>query len=100
MDKLFDEAATSAKWAIKNAPAVKTLFVKSDVFSNGGANDVQEVAYTVAAGVAYLRELLKRGLTIDEAASQIMFGFSLGANFFLQIAKLRAVRPIWAQIIK
>lgn len=100
LDKLFDEAATSSKWTIKNAPAVKTLFVKSDVFSNGGANDVQEVAYTVAAGVAYLRELLKRGLTIDEAASQIMFGFSMGANFFLQIAKLRAVRPIWAQIVR
>lgn len=100
LDKLFDEAATSAKWAVKNAPAVKTLFVKSNVFSNGGANDVQEVAYTVAAGVAYLRALMERGLTIDEAASQIMFGFSMGANFFMQIAKLRAVRPIWAQIVK
>ena len=100
LDKLYDEAAAVAKWSVKNAPAVKTIFVKSDVFSNGGANDVQEVAYTLAAGVAYLRALLARGLTIDEAASQIMFGFSMGANFFMQIAKLRAVRPIWAQIIK
>ena len=100
LDKLFDEAATSAKWAVKNAPAVKTIFVKSNVFSNGGANDVQEVAYTISTGVAYLRALLERGLTIDEAANQIMFGFSMGANFFMQIAKLRAVRPIWAQIVK
>ncbi|MBR1645272.1 MAG: acyl-CoA mutase large subunit family protein [Selenomonadaceae bacterium] len=100
LDKLYDEAAVVAKWAVKNAPAVKTIFVKSNVFSNGGANDVQEVAYTLATGVAYLRALLERGLTIDEAASQIMFGFSLGANFFMQIAKLRAVRPIWAQIVK
>jgi len=100
LDKLYDEAAKAAKWAVKNAPAVKTIFVKSNVFSNGGANDVQEVAYTLATGVAYLRALLERGLTIDEAASQIMFGFSMGANFFMQIAKLRAVRPIWAQIIK
>ncbi len=100
LDKLFDEAATAAKWTIKNAPEVKTVFVKSNVFSNGGANDIQEVAYTLSAGVAYLRALLERGLTIDEAASQIMFGFSMGANFFMQIAKLRAVRPIWAQIVK
>ncbi len=100
LDKLFDEAAACAKWTVKNAPNVKTIFVKSNVFSNGGANDVQEVAYTIAAGVAYLRALLDRGLTIDEAASQIMFGFSMGANFFMQIAKLRAVRPIWAQIVK
>ena len=100
IDKLFDEAAIAAKWAVKNAPGVKTVFVKSNVFANGGANDVQEVAYTISAGVAYLRALLERGLTIDEAASQIMFGFSMGANFFMQIAKLRAVRPIWAQIVK
>ena len=100
IDKLYDEAAKAAKWAVKNAPEVKTIFVKSNVFSNGGANDVQEVAYTVAAGVAYMRALLERGLTVDEAASQIMFGFSMGANFFMQIAKLRAVRPIWAQIVK
>lgn len=100
LEKLFDEAATCAKWTIKNAPNVKTLFIKSDVFSEGGANDIQEVAYTISAGVAYLRALLERGLTIDEAASQIMFGFSMGANFFMQIAKLRAVRPIWAQIVK
>jgi len=100
LDKLFDEAEAVAKWAVKNAPNVKTIFVKSDVFSDGGANDIQEVAYTIATGVAYLRALLERGLTIDEAASQIMFGFSMGANFFMQIAKLRAVRPIWAQIVK
>ncbi|MBE8949503.1 MAG: acyl-CoA mutase large subunit family protein [Quinella sp. 3Q1] len=100
LEKLYDEAAKAAKWALKNAPELKTIFVKSNVFSNGGANDIQEVAYTISAGVAYLRALLERGLTIDEAASQIMFGFSMGANFFMQIAKLRAVRPIWAQIIK
>lgn len=100
LDKLYDEAAAVAKWAVDNAPNVRTIFVKSNVFSNGGANDVQEVAYTVATGVAYLRALLERGLTIEQAASQIMFGFSMGANFFMQIAKLRAVRPIWAQIVK
>ena len=48
LEKIFDESASLAKWAIKNAPALKTFMVKSDVFSNGGANDVQEVAYTLA----------------------------------------------------
>lgn len=100
LDKLYDEAAAVAKWAIKNAPELKTFMVKSDVFSNGGANDVQEIAYTLSAAVAYIRALLERGLTIEEAAEQIMFGVSAGANFFMQIAKLRAIRPIWAEIIK
>lgn len=100
LDKLYDEAATVAKWAVKNAPELKTFMVKSDVFSNGGANDIQELAYTLSAAVAYLRALLDRGLTIDEAAEQIMFGFSVGANFFMQIAKLRAIRPLWAEVVK
>ena len=100
LDKLYDEAAAAAKWALKNAPELKTLMVTSDVFSLGGANDVQEVAYTLSIATDYMRALMERGLTADEAASQIMFGFSMGANFFMQIAKLRAVRPIWAEIVK
>jgi len=97
---LYCDMAKCAKWAVKYAPGLKTVFVRSDVYSRGGANDVQESAYTLATAVAYLRALLERGLTIDEAAGQIMFGFSMGANFFLQIAKLRALRPLWAQIVE
>lgn len=95
----YDEMAECAKWAVANAPGLRTIMVRSDVYSRGGASDIQEASYTIDTAVTYLRELQKRGLSIDEAASQIMFGFSMGANFFLQIAKLRAMRPIWAQII-
>ena len=100
LESLYCDMAKCAKWAVKHAPGLKTVFVRSDVYSRGGANDVQESAYTLATAVAYLRALLERGLTIDEAAGQIMFGFSMGANFFLQIAKLRALRPLWAQIVE
>ena len=97
---LYDEMAAAAKWALKHAPGLRTVLARSDVYSRGGANDVQETAYTISTAVTYLRELMARGLSIDEAASQIMFQFSMGANFFLQIAKLRAIRPIWAQIVE
>ena len=100
LDAHYDSLAAAARWATANAPRLRTVFVRSDVYSSGGANDVQEVASVLATATAYLRALCERGLTIDEAASQIAFGFSMGANFFLQIAKLRAVRPIWAQIVK
>ena len=100
LEKLYDEMAAAAKWAVANAPELKTVFVNSDVFSNGGANDVQEIAYTLSAAVSYIRAMLERGLTIEQAAEQIQFGISVGANFFMQIAKLRAIRPIWAEIIK
>ena len=99
LDAHYDSLAAAARWATVNAPHMRTVFVRSDVYSNGGANDVQEVASVLATATAYLRALCERGLTIDEAASQIAFAFSMGANFFLQIAKLRAVRPLWAQIV-
>ena len=99
LDAHYDSLAAAARWATANAPHLRTVFVRSDVYSNGGANDVQEVASVLATATAYLRTLCERGLTIDEAASQIAFAFSMGANFFLQIAKLRAVRPLWAQIV-
>ena len=99
LDAHYDSLAAAARWATVNAPHLRTVFVRSDVYSNGGANDVQEVASVLATATAYLRALCERGLTIDEAASQISFAFSMGANFFLQIAKLRAVRPLWAQIV-
>ena len=100
LDTYYDSLAAAARWAVTNAPHLRTVFVRSDVYSSGGANDVQEVAACLATAAAYLRALCERGLTVDEAAGQIAFGFSMGANFFLQIAKLRAVRPIWAQIVK
>ncbi len=100
LEKLYDEMAAGVTWVKEHAPGVKTIFVRSDVFSRGGSNDVQEAAYTLSMAVSYLRALLERGIGIDDAAKQIAFGFSMGANFFLQIAKLRALRPIWAQIVE
>ncbi|WP_196599662.1 methylmalonyl-CoA mutase family protein [Pectinatus frisingensis] len=100
LDELYDEMYACAVWAGKNTPQLRTIMVRSDVFSRGGANDVQEIAYTLSMAVSYLRALLERGLTIKQASGQLFFGFSMGANFFMQIAKLRAVRPIWARIVK
>lgn len=100
LSSLYDEAYIAARWCQKNAPGIKTCMIKSDVFSRGGANDVQEIAYSLSVAVDYMKAMLERGMTADEAAGQIMFVFSMGANFFMQIAKLRAVRPIWAQIVE
>ena len=99
LGQLYDEMAACAKWARANAPKLRTVLVQSDALSRGGANDVQEIAAALATGVAYMRALMARGLSADEAAGQIQFAFSMGANFFLQVAKLRAVRPLWAQIV-
>ena len=92
--------AAAIKWAKKNAPGLRTIFVRSTVFSLGGAESVQEVAYTYAVAVEYVRQMMKRGVDIHDISKAIAFEFNQGANFFMEIAKLRAARQIWANIMK
>ena len=64
-----------------------------------GSSAVQEVAYTLADGIAYVEELLKRGLKIEEFAPRLSFFFDAHNNFFEEIAKFRAARRLWAEIM-
>ncbi|ETJ41726.1 Methylmalonyl-CoA mutase, partial [human gut metagenome] len=84
----------------EQAPELKTVLVSGDVYANGGANDVQEVAYALATAVCYVRQLAQRNIDIHTIARSMMFTFSMGANFFMEIAKLRALRVLWARIME
>ena len=96
----YDDMAETIRWARKNAPGLRTIMPRSEVFSRGGANSVQEVAYTFAMAVEYIREMEKRGISIHDIAQSINFGFNTGEVFFLEIAKVRAAREVWANIMK
>ena len=100
LDTAFDEMAHAVVWAKEQAPELKTVLVSGDVYANGGANDVQEVAYALATAVCYVRQLAQRNIDIHTIAKSMMFTFSLGANFFMEIAKLRALRVLWARIME
>lgn len=100
MDQLMDEAASAIGWAKKAAPALKTILIRGDVYHDGGANAVQELAYSMATAIEYIRAMEARGLDVDSIASSIRFSFSLGANYFMEIAKLRAARIFWSQVVK
>lgn len=100
LDALYDDMAESIKWAKANAPELRTVFVRSEVFTDGGAEAVQEVAYTFAEAVEYIRQMLKRGVSLKDAASSLYFCFNQGTNFFMEIAKLRALRQVWAAIME
>ena len=100
LDTAFDEMAHTVVWAKEQAPELKTVLVSGDVYANGGANDVQEVAYALATAVCYVRQLAQRNIDIHTIAKSMMFTFSLGANFFMEIAKLRALRVLWARIME
>src|SRR5437764_3785816 len=65
-----------------------------------GATAVQERAFTIADGLEYVRAALARGLSIDEFAGRLSFFFAIGMNFFMEVAKLRAARMLWARIMK
>jgi methylmalonyl-CoA mutase len=97
---LYDVMADVTSWAKEAMPNVKTIIVHSEPYHNGGANAVQELAFAFATAVEYLHECLNRGLTIDEAAQRINFSFAIGANVFMEIAKLRAARLVWTNIVK
>src|SRR5206468_714439 len=61
---------------------------------------VQELAFTLAAGLEYVRAALSRNLAIDEFAPRLSFFFGIGMNFFMEVAKLRAARVLWAQLMR
>ncbi len=112
MEDAFNEIAWIITWANKDAstplsmtekgklPRFAILTVNGNLFNDAGGNAVQELAFTFATAVEYIRELLIRGLNIDEIATRISLSYSIGPNFFIEIAKLRAARVLWAKIIK
>ena len=61
---------------------------------------MQELAYTLADGVEYVRTAVASGLEIDKFAPRLSFFFGIGMNFFMEVAKLRAARLLWAQLLK
>ncbi|MDH3652705.1 MAG: methylmalonyl-CoA mutase subunit beta [Myxococcales bacterium] len=88
-----------AMWCSENAPGLRTANVSSDPYDGGGASIVQELAYTIATGIAYLRQLTDAGMSVDAAARQIGFSYAVSSDFFTQVAKLRAARWLWAKVV-
>ncbi len=100
LETAFDEMAHTTAWAKEHIPGLRTILVCGDVYHSGGSNDVQELAYTLTTAIAYVREMQQRGLAIDDIVDRMTFTLSLGANFFMEIAKLKALRMIWSQIME
>lgn len=79
---------------------IRLITVNGTLFHNCGASAVQELAFALAMGHEYVVRLTDMGLDVDQAAPAIKFNFSVGTNYFLEIAKLRAARLLWATIMK
>lgn len=80
-------------------PRFNSISISGYHMHEAGATAVQELAFTLADGMAYVRAALARGLDIDAFAGRLSFFFGIGMNFFMEIAKLRAARSLWSRII-
>lgn len=91
----------AAAATICSAPTALVPFtIHGEHLEEAGANAVQEVAFTLAAGIDYLAEMCAHGVEIDRAAASVGFEFTTGASYFFQIAKLRAFRMLWARTVE
>ena len=84
------------EWGPKNVPRWNFISVSGYHIREAGSTAVQELAFTLADGIHYVRKALERGLEIDEFAPRISFFFNVHNDFFEEIAKFRAARRIWA----
>ena len=96
----FDEMFALASYNAKNMPSFGAIGVDAMPYSSAGASAVEELGAAMATAAAYLREMLARGMSIDETAPLVRFRLSLDSNFFMTIAKLRAARVLWAKIVE
>ena len=79
---------------------VRIVTVAGQTFGNSGSTIVEELAFTLSAGHDYLVRLMDAGLDVDAAARKLRFSFSVSSNYFMEIAKFRAARMLWANIVK
>ncbi|TVQ67584.1 MAG: methylmalonyl-CoA mutase [Balneolaceae bacterium] len=87
-------------WTHKNMPRFHSISVSGYHMQEAGATPVQELAYTIANGLAYLDAARKTGLRVDDVAPRFSFFFAVGMDFLTEIAKLRAARELWATLVR
>ena len=84
----------------KEMPKFNSISISGYHMQEAGADNVLELAYTLADGMEYVRAALSKGLDIDDFAPRLSFFFAIGTDFFMEIAKLRAARTLWYKIMK
>ncbi|MAI02870.1 MAG: methylmalonyl-CoA mutase [Rickettsiales bacterium] len=80
----------------KEMPKFNSISISGYHMQEAGANQVQELAFTIADGLEYVNTAINNGLPVDAFAPRLSFFFAIGMNFFMEVAKLRAARYIWA----
>ena len=79
---------------------IRIVTISAGIFANAGSTIVEELAFALAAGNDYLARLTDEGIKAETAARKLRFSFSVTSNYFMEIAKFRAARMLWANIVK
>ncbi len=88
------------EWGIENVPKFNLISISGYHIREAGSTAVQELAFTIADGMAYVEAAIERGIDVDKLAPQLSFFFNSHNNFFEEIAKFRAARRMWAKIMR
>src|SRR6187399_3091501 len=88
------------EYTARHMPKFNSISISGYHMQEAGATLVQELAFTLADGLEYVRAAKAKGLDIDAFAPRLSFFFCIGMNFFMEVAKLRAARFLWAELVK
>jgi methylmalonyl-CoA mutase N-terminal domain/subunit len=88
------------EWCARNMPKWNSISISGYHIREAGATAVQELAFTIADGIGYVEECLKRGMDVDEFAPRLSFFWDVHNEFFEEIAKFRAARRMWATLLR
>ena len=88
------------EYTSKNMPKFNSISISGYHMQEAGATDDIELAYTLADGLEYLRAGVNAGMSVDDFAPRLSFFWAIGMNHFMEIAKMRAGRMLWAKIVK
>jgi methylmalonyl-CoA mutase len=86
-------------FASNNMPKYNSISISGYHMQEAGATCAQELAYTIADGIEYVRAAIASGLEVDAFAPRLSFFFAIGMNFFMEVAKLRAARLLWSTLM-
>ncbi len=87
------------EYTAANMPRFNSISISGYHMQEAGATAVQELAFTIADGLEYVRAVTARGFDVDKFAGRLSFFFGIGMNFFMEVAKLRAARVLWSRVM-
>jgi methylmalonyl-CoA mutase len=100
LEETWERVGTSVQWVLDNAPGIRCLSIDGGVYAGAGASSLQELGFALSTAIGYIDGLMKSGWEIDRIAPLFQVKLTLGSNFFMEIAKVRAFRLIWAEMVK